>query len=72
MVSKPMGNGNAKSSGTSRMMKPMDRQARSALRSVKFIPLKKRDKLGLNIDERGVNFGFEFSFILLNKEFNPS
>ena len=67
-----MGSGNAKSSGTSLMMKPMERQASRALRSVKLIPLKKRGKLGLNIDERSVNFGFEFSFILLNKVFDPS
>ncbi len=50
----------------------MDRQASKALRSVKLIPLKKRDKLALNINECVVNFDFEFSFNLLSKAFNPS
>ena len=54
------------------MRKPMDRQASRALRSVKLISLKKRNKVDLNIDERCVNFSFEVSFMLLNKAFVPS
>jgi hypothetical protein len=56
-----MGREKARSSGMNLMRKPIERQAINALQSVRLTPLKKFGKLGLNMVDPNVNFGFDLS-----------